>query len=114
MILEVQTGMLWRACDDSERLDTERHKFGADLTETSHCASAEGTVHPSEEAKEHRASIEAVAERHVSIPVCRGQYELRSSVTRLYRGLLVTHRYLLAHNGSALSGRRSRSALAAG
>jgi hypothetical protein len=61
MMLEVQAGVLWRACDDSEGLDTERHKFGADPSETSHCASAEGTVQPSEEAKEHWASIKVVA-----------------------------------------------------
>jgi hypothetical protein len=53
MILEVQTGVVCRACNDSERLNPERRKGDTESTETSHCASAERTVQPSEQAEEH-------------------------------------------------------------
>jgi hypothetical protein len=91
MMLEVQAGMVGRTRDDAERLDTERSKLGSDATEPSHCASAEGTIRPSEEAKEHRAATKDIAQRYAAVPVGRGQYELGRTVAGFDQGMLVGH-----------------------
>ncbi len=96
MIPEVQTGMVRRRRNDSKCLYTERRELGAEPTELSHCASAERTVQPSKQTEEYRAAAEIVTERHVAVPVHRGQDELRGGVASSYQRRRVRHYHLLA------------------
>jgi len=95
MILEVQTGMVCRGCNNAERLDTERRKTSTKPAEASHCASAKRTVHPSEETEEYRAATKVVTERHIAVSMYRRQFELGSGVTCSYRTNRFRHCYLL-------------------
>ena len=79
--------MVCRCGNDSERLHPERREPRAESTETSHCTSAERTVHSSKQTEEYRAATEEVTERHIPIPICRGQYEAGRAVAWSYRGV---------------------------
>ena len=60
MIVEVQTGVACRGCNDSERLNAERRQIRAISTEASYRASAKRAVHPPKQTEEHWASTKVI------------------------------------------------------